>query len=196
MEQNNTKLKLIYKKKIEEMGFFPKNFIQLKDYFLSLFNLKSSEEFIFKIYPNKNYNFILDEDLLNFNRIRKIKILENPVIFIIDKDEEDDIEQIDSDNINFIEAEESLGFDLQNIYKDYDINKIKEELERKTKAYERLQKRLDLISKGVNLIKEFPKIEGNNNLEEINKKYKEKQNELNEQLEELEKLKNSSSLKV
>lgn len=196
MEQNNTKLKLIYKKKIEEMGFFPKNFIQLKDYFLSLFNLKSSEEFIFKIYPNKNNNFILDEDLLNFNRIRKIKILENPVIFIIDKDEEDDIEQIDSDNINFIEAEESLGFDLQNIYKDYDINKIKEELERKTKAYERLQKRLDLISKGVNLIKEFPKIEGNNNLEEINKKYKEKQNELNEQLEELEKLKNSSSLKV
>ena len=115
MEQNNTKLKLIYKKKIEEMGFFPKNFIQLKDYFLSLFNLKSSEEFIFKIYPNKNNNFILDEDLLNFNRIRKIKILENPVIFIIDKDEEDDIEQIDSDNINFIEAEESLGFDLQNI---------------------------------------------------------------------------------
>ena len=196
MEQNNTKLKLIYKKKIEEMGFFPKNFIQLKDYFLSLFNLKSSEEFIFKIYPNKNNNFILDEDLLNFNRIRKIKILQNPVIFIIDKDEEDDIEQIDSDNINFIEAEESLGFDLQNIYKDYDINKIKEELERKTKAYERLQKRLDLISKGVNLIKEFPKIEGNNNLEEINKKYKEKQNELNEQLEELEKLKNSSSLKV
>ena len=196
MEQNNTKLKLIYKKKIEEMGFFPKNFIQLKDYFLSLFNLKSSEEFIFKIYPNKNNNFILDEDLLNFNRIRKIKILENPVIFIIDKDEEDDIEQIDSDNINFIEAEESLGFDLQNIYKDYDINKIKEELERKTKAYERLQKRLDLISKGVNLIKELPKIEGNNNLEEINKKYKEKQNELNEQLEELEKLKNSSSLKV
>ena len=193
MEQNNTKLKLIYKKKIEEMGFFPKNFIQLKDYFLSLFNLKSSEEFIFKIYPNKNNNFILDEDLLNFNRIRKIKILENPVIFIIDKDEEDDIEQIDSDNINFIEAEESLGFDLQNIYKDYDINKIKEELERKTKAYERLQKRLDLISKGVNLIKELPKIEGNNNLEEINKKYKEKQNELNEQLEELEKLKNSSS---
>ena len=196
MEQNNTKLKLIYKKKIEEMGFFPKNFIQLKDYFLSLFNLKSSEEFIFKIYPNKNNNFILDEDLLNFNRIRKIKILQNPVIFIIDKDEEDDIEQIDSDNINFIEAEESLGFDLQNIYKDYDINKIKEELERKTKAYERLQKRLDLISKGVNLIKELPKIEGNNNLEEINKKYKEKQNELNEQLEELEKLKNSSSLKV
>ena len=196
MKQNNTKLKLIYKKKIEEMGFFPKNFIQLKDYFLSLFNLKSSEEFIFKIYPNKNNNFILDEDLLNFNRIRKIKILQNPVIFIIDKDEEDDIEQIDSDNINFIEAEESLGFDLQNIYKDYDINKIKEELERKTKAYERLQKRLDLISKGVNLIKEFPKIEGNNNLEEINKKYKEKQNELNEQLEELEKLKNSSSLKV
>lgn len=196
MEQNNTKLKLIYKKKIEEMGFFPKNFIQLKDYFLSLFNLKSSEEFIFKIYPNKNNNFILDEDLLNFNRIRKIKILENPVIFIIDKDEEDDIEQIDSDNINFIEAEESLGFDLQNIYKDYDINKIKEELERKTKAYEKLQKRLDLISKGVNLIKELPKIEGNNNLEEINKKYKEKQNELNEQLEELEKLKNSSSLKV
>ena len=196
MEQNNTKLKLIYKKKIEEMGFFPKNFIQLKDYFLSLFNLKSSEEFIFKIYPNKNNNFILDEDLLNFNRIRKIKILQNPVIFIIDKDEEDDIEQIDSDNINFIEAEESLGFDLQNIYKDYDINKIKEELERKTKAYERLQKRLDLISKGVNLIKELPKIEGNNNLEEINKKYKEKQNELNEQLEELEKLKNSSSLKI
>ena len=192
MEKNNTSLILRYKNKNKEMKFFPRNFNQLKDYFLSIFNLKSSEEYIFKIYPNKNNNYILDEVLFNFRHIKKIKILKNPAIFIIDKDEQDYIEDIDKANLEYIEN--NNWFELQNIYKDYNLNKIKEELKRKAEVYEKLQKRLNYIARGIDIIKDFPRIEGNINLEDINKKYKEKQIELNKQLEELEKLKGSNKL--
>ena len=192
MEKNNTSLILRYKNKNKEMKFFPKNFNQLKDYFLSIFNLKSSEEYIFKIYPNKNNNYILDEVLFNFRHIKKIKILKNPAIFIIDKDEQDYIEDIDKANLEYIEN--NNWFDLQNIYQDYNLNKIKDELKRKAEVYEKLQKRLNYIARGIDIIKDFPRIEGNNNLEDINKKYKEKEIELNKQLEELEKLKGSNKL--
>ena len=192
MEKNNTNLILRYKNKNKEMKFFPKNFNQLKDYFLSIFNLKSSEEYIFKIYPNKNNNYILDEVLFNFRHIKKIKILKNPAIFIIDKDEQDYIEDIDKANLEYIEN--NNWFDLQNIYQDYNLNKIKDELKRKAEVYEKLQKRLNYIERGIDIIKDFPRIEGNNNLEDINKKYKEKEIELNKQLEELEKLKGSNKL--
>ena len=192
MEKNNTSLILRYKNKNKEMKFFPKNFNQLKDYFLSIFNLKSSEEYIFKIYPNKNNNYILDEVLFNFRHIKKIKILKNPAIFIIDKDEQDYIEDIDKANLEYIEN--NNWFDLQNIYKDYNLNKIKEELKRKAEVHKKLQERLNYIARGIDIIKDFPRIEGNNNLEDINKKYKEKEIELNKQLEELEKLKGSNKL--
>ena len=192
MEKNNTSLILRYKNKNKEMKFFPKNFNLLKDYFLSIFNLKSSEEYIFKIYPNKNNNYILDEVLFNFRHIKKIKILKNPAIFIIDKDEQDYIEDIDKANLEYIEN--NNWFDLQNIYQDYNLNKIKDELKRKAEVYEKLQKRLNYIARGIDIIKDFPRIEGNNNLEDINKKYKEKEIELNKQLEELEKLKGSNKL--
>ena len=192
MEKNNTSLILRYKNKNKEMKFFPKNFNLLKDYFLSIFNLKSSEEYIFKIYPNKNNNYILDEVLFNFRHIKKIKILKNPAIFIIDKDEQDYIEDIDKANLEYIEN--NNWFDLQNIYQDYNLNKIKDELKRKAEVYEKLQKRLNYIERGIDIIKDFPRIEGNNNLEDINKKYKEKEIELNKQLEELEKLKGSNKL--
>ena len=140
MEENSTKLKLIYKNKAKEMNFFPKTFSQLRDYFLSIFNQKSSEEFIFKSYPSQNKNLIIEEEP-KFKLIRKIKILKNPAIFIIDKDEEDYMEN------------NNLGFELQNIYKDYDINKIKEELERKSKVFEELQKKIDFITKGIEKVK-------------------------------------------
>ena len=192
MEKNNTNLILRYKNKNKEMKFFPKNFNQLKDYFLSIFNLKSSEEYIFKIYPNKNNNYILDEVLFNFRHIKKIKILKNPAIFIIDKDEQDYIEDIDKANLEYIEN--NNWFELQNIYKDYNLNKIKEELKRKAEVHKKLQERLNYIARGIDIIKDFPRIEGNNNLEDINKKYKEKEIELNKQLEELEKLKGSNKL--
>ena len=192
MEKNNTSLILRYKNKNKEMKFFPKNFNQLKDYFLSIFNLKSSEEYIFKIYPNKNNNYILDEVLFNFRHIKKIKILKNPAIFVIDKDEQDYIEDIDKANLEYIEN--NNWFDLQNIYKDYNLNKIKEELKRKAEVHKKLQERLNYIARGIDIIKDFPRIEGNNNLEDINKKYKEKEIELNKQLEELEKLKGSNKL--
>ena len=192
MEKNNTNLILRYKNKNKEMKFFPKNFNVLKDYFLSIFNLKSSEEYIFKIYPNKNNNYILDEVLFNFRHIKKIKILKNPAIFIIDKDEQDYIEDIDKANLEYIEN--NNWFELQNIYKDYNLNKIKEELKRKAEVHKKLQERLNYIERGIDIIKDFPRIEGNNNLEDINKKYKEKEIELNKQLEELEKLKGSNKL--
>ena len=151
MEENSTKLKLIYKNEAKEMNFFPKTFSQLRDYFLSIFNQKSSEEFIFKSYPSQNKNLIIEEEP-KFKLIRKIKILKNPAIFIIDKDEEDYMEQIDKDNLKYIENN-NLGFELQNIYKDYDINKIKEELERKSKVFEELQKKIDFITKGIEKVK-------------------------------------------
>ena len=62
------------------------------------------------------------------------------------------MEQIDKDNLKYIENN-NLGFELQNIYKDYDINKIKEELERKSKVFEELQKKIDFITKGIEKVK-------------------------------------------
>ena len=118
--------------------------------------------------------------------------MKNPAIFIIDKDEQDYIEDIDKANLEYIEN--NNWFDLQNIYKDYNLNKIKEELKRKAEVHKKLQERLNYIARGIDIIKDFPRIEGNNNLEDINKKYKEKEIELNKQLEELEKLKGSNKL--
>ena len=179
MDENLPSLKLIYKNNSQDMYFFPKNYAQLRDYFLCKFNKKSSEEFIFKAYQNKNTVLTFQADRI-LKLIRKIEILENPAIFIIDKDEEDYMEQIDKDNLKYVET--NFGFEIKNLYKDYDLDKIKKELERKNKSLLHLEKRIEYLTNGANILKEMSTISLKNNLEETNKQYEEKQEELNSQL--------------
>ena len=181
-EDNSVNLKLVYRKKFKIMNFYPKSMTQLRDYFLSIFDQKSSGEFIFKAYPNKNERLTFEEGK-NFNIIKKIKILKNPAIFIIDKDEEDYMNQIDKDNLKYIE--EKLGFELQNIYKNYGLNKIKKELDRKMKNLDRIQKRVDLVNEGIKILINKPKIDEINNLEEANKNLQNKFNDINSKLKQL-----------
>ena len=185
-EDNSVNLKLVYRKKFKIMNFYPKSMTQLRDYFLSIFDQKSSGEFIFKAYPNKNERLTFEEGK-NFNIIKKIKILKNPAIFIIDKDEEDYMNQIDKDNLKYIE--EKLGFELQNIYKNYGLNKIKKELDRKMENLDRIQKRVDLVNEGIKILINKPKIDEINNLEEANKNL---QNKFNDIISKLKQLKESS----
>ena len=185
-EDNSVNLKLVYRKKFKIMNFYPKSMTQLRDYFLSIFDQKSSGEFIFKAYPNKNERLTFEEGK-NFNTIKKLKILKNPAIFIIDKDEEDYMNQIDKDNLKYIE--EKLGFELQNIYKNYDLNQVKKELDRKMRNLDRIQKRVDLVNEGIKILTNKPKIDEINNLEEANKNL---QNKFNDIISKLKQLKESS----
>ena len=186
MEKEPIKLKLFYKNNTQEkeLNFYPKNFIQLKDYFLTIFDQKSLGEYVFKAYPNKNETLIFNEDM-NFNRIRRLKILKNPAIFIIDKEEEDYMDEIDKNNLDFIENNENLGFDLRNIYENYNIKQIQEILEKKKNNLKKLQSRIDLINNGIETLKNFPKIDEKNNLETKNKQFQDYFAALNKQLEEL-----------
>jgi len=186
MEKEPIKLKLFYKNNTQEkeLNFYPKNFIQLKDYFLTIFDQKSLGEYVFKAYPNKNETLIFNEDK-NFNRIRRLKILKNPAIFIIDKEEEDYMDEIDKNNLDFIENNENLGFDLRNIYENYNIKQIQEILEKKKNNLKKLQSRIDLINNGIETLKNFPKIDEKNNLETKNKQFQDYFAALNKQLEEL-----------
>ena len=181
-EDNSVNLKLVYRKKFKIMNFYPKNMTQLRDYFLSIFDQKSSGEFIFKAYPNKNERLTFEEGK-NFHTIKKLKILKNPAIFIIDKDEEDYMNQIDKDNLKYIE--EKLGFELQNIYKNYDLNQVKKELDRKMRNLDRIQKRVDLVNEGIKILTNKPKIDEINYLEEENKNLQNKFNDINSKLKQL-----------
>ena len=186
-EDNSVNLKLVYRKKFKIMNFYPKSMTQLRDYFLSIFDQKSSGEFIFKAYPSKNERLTFEEGK-NFNTIfRKIKNLKNPAIFIIDKDEEDYMNQIDKDNLKYIE--EKLGFELQNIYKNYGLNQVKKVLDRKMENLDRIQKRVDLVNEGIKILINKPKIDEINNLEEANKNL---QNKFNDIISKLKQLKESS----
>ena len=188
MEEYQINIKLYYKnkKKPKLMHFYPKNYVQLRDYFLSLFDQKSSGDYMFKTYPDKNEILELKDDA-NFKKIRKIKLLKNPAIFIMDIEEENEdedyLEEIDKENLKFIEKNKELGFDLQNIYQNYDIKAIQEELNKKKNNLEILQKRIDLINKGINALKNFPKIDGNNGLEA--NQFQEEFDEINSELRKL-----------
>ena len=150
------------------MHFFPQNYEQLRDYFLSIFSEKSSGKFIFKSYPTENTNLIFEEDR-KFKYIRKLKFLKKPAIFVYDEDEEDDIEQFDKKNIEFITN--NLGFDYEDLYLNFNAEKIKNELERKKKVLEHLQQRLNYINDGINILKRIPN--NNENKDDLNKEIEE-----------------------
>ncbi len=174
MEQNTPNLYLIYKDEKKIMHFFPQNYEQLRDYFLSIFSEKSSGKFIFKSYPTENTNLIFEEDR-KFKYIRKLKFLKSPAIFVYDEDEEDDIEQFDKKNIEFITK--NHGFDYEDLYLNFNAEKIKNELERKKKVLEHLQQRLNYINDGINILKRIPnnnenKDDLNNEIEEFKKNKK------------------------
>ena len=111
--------------------------------------------------------------------------MKNPAIFIIDKEEEDYMDEIDKNNLDFIENNENLGFDLRNIYENYNIKQIQEILEKKKNNLKKLQSRIDLINNGIETLKNFPKIDEKNNLETKNKQFQDYFAALNKQLEEL-----------
>ena len=189
MEENITSLLLRYNNQDKVMHFFPKTFLQLRDFFLSVFNEKSSKTFLFKSYlnnkSNKTWNIIFSEEN-DFTYIRRLKLLKKPAIFICEIDEENedfDMEEFDKENLKYIQ--EKLGFELKNIENNSDINKIKAELERKNNVLKNLQKRIEYLSKDIQNLKQFRKIDENNNLSDLmeaDDKMKENQNELDEQL--------------
>ena len=181
-EEDSIKLTLIYRKKVKVMNFYPKNMIQLRDYFLSIFDQQSSGEYIFRAYPNKNEKLTFEEGK-NFNTIRKLKILKNPGIFIIDKDDEDYMNQIDKDNLKFIE--EKLGFDLLSVYDNYDLNKVIEELTRKRKSLELIQKRVNLLDDGIKSLLTYKNLDEKKDIKEANINLQNHFNELNSKLNQL-----------
>ena len=181
-EEDSIKLTLIYRKKVKVMNFYPKNMIQLRDYFLSIFDQQSSGEYIFRAYPNKNEKLTFEEGK-NFNTIRKLKILKNPGIFIIDKDDEDYMNQIDKDNLKFIE--EKLGFDLLSVYDNYNLNKVIEELTRKRKSLELIQKRVNLLDDGIKSLLTYKNLDEKKDIKEANINLQNHFNELNSKLNQL-----------
>ena len=171
MEEKISSLLLRYNNQNQQMHFFPKTFLQLRDYFLTIFNEKSSKTFLFKSYlnnkSNKTSSIIFSEEN-DFTYIRHLKYLKNPAIFICEYDEENenfDMEEFDKDNLNYIEK--NLSFELKNIECKYDLNKFKAELERKNNVLKNLQKRIEYLNKGIKNLKELRKYDGNVNLEEL-----------------------------
>ena len=164
-EEDSTKLTLVYRNKVKVMNFYPKNMIQLRDYFLSIFDQQSSGEYIFRAYPNKNEK------------------LKNPGIFIIDKDDEDYMNQIDKDNLKFIE--EKLGFDLLSVYDNYDLNKVIEELTRKRKSLELIQNRVNLLDDGIKSLLTYKNLDEKKDIKEANINLQNQFNELNSKLNQL-----------
>ena len=103
MEDSQEKLRLIYKRKKIILKFFPRNFEQLRDSFLTLFNEKSFKKYIFTSYLsnnlNKNSKIILREDDNFPGNISKIKIMKNPAVFINVLDDGDEENEMDKLNI-------------------------------------------------------------------------------------------------
>ena len=58
MEDVHDKLKLIYRNEIKVLKFYPNNFDQLRDCFLTLFNEKSFKNYKFKSYLKNQLNKI------------------------------------------------------------------------------------------------------------------------------------------
>ena len=150
MEDDQEKLRLIYKNKIITLKFFPKSYAQLRDAFLSLFHEKSYKIYIFKSYLsnqiNKNSRITLREDTKFAESIRRIKILKNPAIFIYVSDDAYDEIELDKKNIEFIEKNENnLGFEINKNNRDENIKLLKEELEQKLKNLEQIKSRVEYL---------------------------------------------------
>ena len=85
MQRGQVKIILKYKNEQKEMIYIPRNYKDLKDYFLSVFNEKSSKKIIFYFQKEDNKKIIIQD----FNNImREISQQNNPIIYI---SEENDI---------------------------------------------------------------------------------------------------------
>ena len=193
MEENIPSLILRYNNQEKLMHFFPKTFLELRDYFLTIFKEKSSKTFLFKSYLNNKLNktsSIIFSEENDFTYIRRLKLLKKPAIFICEFDEENenfDMDEFDKENLKYIE--EKLTFELKNIESNYDdLNKFKAELERKINVLKNLLKRTDYLSKGINNLKELRNFDGSVNLEDLmnaSDKMKENQKEIDDALKNL-----------
>ena len=96
MSEKKIKIFLSYKKEIREMNFIPKSYYELNDYFLSIFEQKSSKKFIFYFNDQNNQKKIFEEkqDLFQ-NTINEISQQNNPKIFI----SEEDINSFSNDDV-------------------------------------------------------------------------------------------------
>ena len=193
MEENIPSLILRYNNQEKLMHFFPKTFLELRDYFLTIFKEKSSKTFLFKSYLNNKLNktsSIIFSEENDFTYIRRLKLLKKPAIFICEFDEENenfDMDEFDKENLKYIE--EKLTFELKNIESNYDdLNKFKAELERKINVLKNLLKRTEYLSKGINNLKELRNFDGSVNLEDLmnaSDKMKENQKEIDDALKNL-----------
>ena len=147
MEDYQNKLRLIYKNKIITLKFYPRNYDQLRDTFLSLYHEKSYKTYIFKSYLNDQFNrnsiIILEEGGKFAENINLIKILKNPAIFIYVLDEVDKVDEFDKNNVKFIAKKENkLGFELnRNKWREI-IERLMKETELRLHNCKQLEKRV------------------------------------------------------
>mgnify|MGYP006916312611 FL=1 len=170
-------LKLIYKKKEKEMHFFPKSFGQLRDFFLSIFNKKSSQKYVFKGYvaPEIEKKLIFREEDFK-ESFEKLKELKNMAIFIneIAEDEEAEMEN-----------------DIKNI--EYMVSNIKFEKDR-VKKFEEEKKKLELLTKQINQLNdEITILKNDTRSDELTKCYKEFQKNNLELMKKLEEYENNDN---
>ena len=161
MHKNPPEIKLVFKNEEKEIHFIPNNFEQLREYFLSLFSQKSSGIYILKIYPDDKTAVKFDEDE-DFNEfIQKLKQTKYPAIFIYNESEENDLDEIDNNNIEFIKKKNSrilkasiesshIYSKFSNPYKKDDLNQIKENFMKSMSSLEDnfkyLKSHLEIIS--------------------------------------------------
>ena len=134
--------KLIYDGEAKKMCFTPDNFSQLRDYFLSVFNIKSCQKYIFLGYTNDDPDkkIIFSEEEFKEN-IDKLKKLNNPAIFIDDFSEDDEKEKKnDLKNIEYI---------IKNLTFENDDKKLEEELSKKNEKITNYEKRINKLEKDI-----------------------------------------------
>ena len=151
MEDYQEKLRLVYKNRIIILKFYPKNYDQLRDTFLSLFRENSYKMYIFKSYLsdqlNRNSQIILEDDDKFAESIGRIQILKKPAIFINVQDEIDDENELDKKNIEFIKKKENnLGFEINKKRKQEIIDQLKKEIDQKLENYLMLKNRVDNLN--------------------------------------------------
>ena len=183
MEIKSQIIRLIYKKCEKKMYFYPNNFQQLREYFLTIFDAKSSENYIFKAYPDKDkYSIIIFDEKHNFKEgLEQLIVLKNPTIFIYNENKENNLINIDDINIKYI-IEKKIGFDYYN--KKINYERIKKIVEKRKENLKKLEKRMNLLKEGINVLLNIPKIESINDLIIANQQIKEIRNEINIRLAE------------
>ena len=180
MEYKPQVLRLIYKYCEKKLYFYPNNYEQLREYFLSIFSEKSSEKYIFKSYPDKDTIITFNERTNYKEGFEQIIILKKPAIFVYNENKENNLDEIDNLNIEYIKK--NLGFETYGGQKNYE--RIKKNIEKRYEILKKLEKRINFLNEGINILN-IPKIETINDLVMANQKLKEKRNEINMRIEEM-----------